>query len=655
MVPSQVTFLVRADTLPGEALGLCGDSQDLGSWKSENSITLHQELPDSNIWTVTVPLPSVKTVHFRFFKGCFYESKTKDGSKLVTVNKWETHLHPREFTPTGANCSVDGGHFGIVNGVTSVDIGWLTCQTELRLRLHFSTKPPVLINKKKFKNSRFRVKLTIEGTEEDDDSENYTEAECTQTENPKVPLSLEISLISQGQYKSRHSQPECGYALEPSCWMEYMVHTVDPGNLELTFDFFEEDLSERVVQSDALPGLVGTACLLSSTLMETSKSNGVISLPIMGRNTRQTIGKVNVDYFIIHPAQDLHCDMKASFSKYWKPRQTLDIGHRGAGISYFTEKLAKVRENTITSFKNAASHGAAYVELDVHLSKDLVPVVYHDFTCCISMKKRHMDDQSELLEIPVRELTYQQLQMLKLAHAHAKKVDLDHDSSLNDSHDVPETQSFPTLDQVFEGVPEHVGFDIEIKWPLQQKNGVWEGNLSSYFDMNQFVDIILSCVQQQAKTRRIIYSSFDANICAMVRLKQNKYPVLFLTQGMTEVYPEFMDIRTRSTQIAVHFAQAENILGISAHTEDLLRNPTYIVEAKSKGLVIFGWGNDTNVSENRHRLKELGMDGLIYDRIYDSKPEEANTFQVEELNKVTEGVPLDVIIHTNGEDAHQIS
>lgn len=76
----------------------------------------------------------------------------------------------------------------------------------------------------------------------------------------------------------------------------------------------------------------------------------------------------------------------------------------------------RVRENTIASFKSAAKHvswrdyqrlvntilddtlvlnmllfvylkGAAFVEFDVHLSKDAVPIIYHDLTCCISTKK----------------------------------------------------------------------------------------------------------------------------------------------------------------------------------------------------------------------------------------------------------------------------
>lgn len=45
-----------------------------------------------------------------------------------------------------------------------------------------------------------------------------------------------------------------------------------------------------------------------------------------------------------------------------------------------------------------------------------------------------------------------------------------------------------------------------------------------------------------------------------VRHKQNKYPILFLTQGISEKYPEMMDIRCQSTKIAMSFAQSENIL-----------------------------------------------------------------------------------------------
>lgn len=54
-----------------------------------------------------------------------------------------------------------------------------------------------------------------------------------------MTTSLEISMISASGYKSRHTQPECGYALEPPRWTEYSILTMDPDNLELTFEFFE--------------------------------------------------------------------------------------------------------------------------------------------------------------------------------------------------------------------------------------------------------------------------------------------------------------------------------------------------------------------------------------------------------------------------------
>lgn len=45
-----------------------------------------------------------------------------------------------------------------------------------------------------------------------------------------------------------------------------------------------------------------------------------------------------------------------------------------------------------------------------------------------------------------------------------------------------------------------------------------------------------------------------------VRQKQNKYPILFLTQGRSDIYPELMDLRSRTTPIAMSFAQFENLL-----------------------------------------------------------------------------------------------
>ncbi|KAM6906708.1 glycerophosphocholine phosphodiesterase GPCPD1 isoform 2-T2 [Lycodopsis pacificus] len=632
METAQVTLTVRGETSPGEVIAVVGSCEALGSWSYQSAVILHSDGSDGNTWTTNVSVPKGVVSKYRYLKGFFLQSKSAGGPCQVIVNMWETHQQPRTMSPTASHQNIDDGQFGIHNGVNCVDSGWLTCQTEIRLRLHYSKTSPVSITKKKYKKSRFRIKLTLEGFEEEEEDED--EDEYSLLSLHKETTTLEISMISANGYKSRHSQPECGYALEPSQWTEYSIHSLDPYNLELTFEFFEEDMSEHVDHGDGHPGYVGTACLLSSSFSESGKDYGVAILPIMGRNSRQTIGKVRVDYLVIRPIQGLQCEMSSSFSKYWKKRSTLNVGHRGAGSTH-AAKHQRVRENTVASFKSAATHGAAYVEFDVHLSKDDVPIVYHDLTCCISTKKKNDKTSLELIEVPVKDLTFDQLQLLKLVHATAIKEN-DAKDLLDEEEEVDEHQPFPSLSQIFQAIPEPVGFNIELKWICQLKDGSWDGNLSSYFNMNTFLDIILSCVLQKGGNRRIVFSCFDPDICTMVRRKQNKYPILFLTQGISEKYTDLMDIRCQTTQIAISFAQSENILGISGHTEELLKNLSYIRDAQSKGLVVFSWGDDNNEHEIRRKLREQGIDGLIYDSICEELGEQKNIFQVEEQHTLQE-------------------
>lgn len=73
-----------------------------------------------------------------------------------------------------------------------------------------------------------------------------------------------------------------------------------------------------------------------------------------------------------------------------------------------------IRENTIASLKKAAASGADMLEFDVQLSKDMIPVIYHDFYVCISMKRKKEINFTEMLELPVKDLTLEHLQKLKV-------------------------------------------------------------------------------------------------------------------------------------------------------------------------------------------------------------------------------------------------
>lgn len=76
------------------------------------------------------------------------------------------------------------------------------------------------------------------------------------------------------------------------------------------------------------------------------------------------------------------------------------------------------------------------------------------------------------------------------------------------------------------------------------------------------------------------------------------------------------------------------------HSEDLLRNPSFIKRAKSKGLVIFSWGDDANDPDNRKKLREYGVHGLIYDRYVLEKVEYLSSRNGCILNPVKLHVPL---------------
>jgi len=78
-------------------------------------------------------------------------------------------------------------------------------------------------------------------------------------------------------------------------------------------------------------------------------------------------------------------------------------------------RCANIRENTIASLQKAADHGADFVEFDVQLSKDLVPVLFHDFHVNIALHQRpKKGGELTTLKVPVKDLTLKQLNELKV-------------------------------------------------------------------------------------------------------------------------------------------------------------------------------------------------------------------------------------------------
>ncbi|XP_027198184.2 glycerophosphocholine phosphodiesterase GPCPD1-like [Dermatophagoides pteronyssinus] len=352
-----------------------------------------------------------------------------------------------------------------------------------------------------------------------------------------------------------------------------------------------------------------------------SESSGMFTVPITSKMGK-IIAHFKAEYFITKPYNGMAIEpikwkSKIRNIKSWQLKKTgFDIGHRGAGCARRIDSCEKVLENTIDSFNYAFKKGADMVELDVQLSKDKIPIIYHDFNVNIVIQQK--DQMAENFQMNIKDLTYEQLQKLKLRplQRHGKEC-YDFDGDINSPHGLP----FASLQTVLKSVEANCGFNVEIKYPQKKINGDWEAEKSH--DLNEYVDLILQDLFLYAEDRKIIISSFHPEICSMVKLKQDRYPILFLTQGLTTKWTKYHNPLNHSIEMAAYLALCMDLYGVAVHAEDIIKNSTLIRFVKSKSLVLFCWGDDLNDRELIKKLKKEGIDGAIYDKIdlLISKPE----------------------------------
>lgn len=637
----QVTFRVKAETNPGETVCITGDCDGLGNWKVDRVLPLKAVNDGKNsaeIWTGTAIVPAFTS--YRYVICVLLEQI--HSQRQVIVRRWETNLHPRKISiqaPEPPHKHDEVHEFGFYGGKSHVQGGWMTVETLIQLK--FSNNP-IQIWKHRYADKKYRIKVTGIDLHRHD-SETALDEESTE-DNSEIPAKswpiVEIAVMNENECEFT-LQNQFGRVYMPDEFVMFQAQVLAMNTIAYMVDFFLHDSN---LGEHCIPEHIGFCYILPSVFQNTS---GVCIAPITGMR-HQPIGQMTVEYVVIRPMKDYVCDLSVSYAKHWKhDRKTLEVGHRGSGCSYkIATSCANIRENTIASLKHAANHGADYVEFDVQLSKDLVPVIYHDFFVCICTKKKYHGDQSELLEVPVQDLTFQQMEDLKVHHV-TEKVSVPNGSNRrefpNEDHD--DHQPFPTLKAAFESIDVHVGFNVEIKWNLQRKDGTQE--LSTQKEANLYLDIILKDILDNAGERRIVISCFHPDICTIVRLKQNKYPVLFLTQGQTKRFPSYLDVRTSSIPMAVYFAKSAGILGIDVHTEDILEDKSVVQLCKDAGLIMFCWGEDNNDPNVIAALKALGLHGVIYDKIDEHKAEKENIFLMEAKSRKffleEAGIPCDNI------------
>jgi len=653
---------VAQNTYPFESRGnvnrvyVVGDDDTLGSWVPANAVPMIMTAHATStkdvgvVWSADVQLAGPRRIQYRYFIG--RPSPTVEDK--VIIIKWEAFPQPRFHHFNKLTKAEDKNGLVIVSdtygqygGFINSDGGWLTTQIEVRLSF---LKNPLRWWKKRHQGLKYFMKITStdpkahpeevvapEGSSSQSSLDDYANLheENEGTLGPVTFAVLSDTPKSKDANKEKE-KPEIEYhkpqryQLQEQFGVEifsdeniiFRDQCEDPQNLFYTIDFFAADHPKA---TDKAPYYAGTSHILFSNFVS---EDSLVTAPIFGRCSRP-IGEVAFKYLVIRPLQSSVLTMAVSRFSHYAPgagNPTMDIAHRGMGSSY-TEDSQLFRENTIESFKEAAAYGADMVEIDVQLTKDGIPVIYHDFHIKVNLRKRVLDNMNdakdanfELNTVAVKDLNLKQLQSLQMYHTSVEEYGVRNwrtDTTAANADESEDSMPFPTLEKVLQVLDPKVGFNLEIKYPqfIDTGDNKQENESEHFFDRNNYLDTILETLLGHSGDRRIMISCFDSDACIMLKKKQCIFPVLFLTQGQTQKYPPYKDFRTLSIPAAIKFACAEQLTGICVHSEDLLRDSSAIFEAKHAGLALICWGDDNNKLDNVQYLKAQGVDGVICNRI----------------------------------------
>ncbi|KAK4536996.1 hypothetical protein CDCA_CDCA10G3021 [Cyanidium caldarium] len=488
----------------------------------------------------------------------------------------------------------------------------------------------------------------------------------------------------------------CGWSND---WMSNTVvfHADQLGDLNLLIGVFLRARPPEEAASDT-DCFLGQAAILASEL---SDLKGVLRRPLMD-DERHLVGEFLCEFCVIKPYcgamprgfSHLRLDMVPSVAPQ---RRFQLVGHRGAGSQ---RTKSRVQENTVLSFLTAIQRGTVdTIELDVQLTRDGVPVIYHDFFLHSSRDESgnesdeyHEADDGEPVRvemngtmpaaraladksrdcrrsgasgsrkppdgIPIYSLTYDAFKSMtgKRSLRHVKFTTsslrrgadpasrttfpfddwadftrgaasegnigyLQHRLSMEEGHDdqgargvaMIRDNALPSLRRVLNVLPEHISLMVEIKYPTPE---LMADTSLPYPERNVFVDRILEVIfQNESRQRRIVFLSFDPDVCLMVRKKQSVYPVCFLNAAGRSVMSEHCDPRALSVVNGVAFAVWAGLDGMVLLSDLLFEEPGTVQVIHSAGLKVYTYGKHTAQPERCRQMVEWGVDGVIADRV----------------------------------------
>lgn len=229
-------------------------------------------------------------------------------------------------------------------------------------------------------------------------------------------------------------------------------------------------------------------------------------------------------------------------------RRPLVIAHRGC--------KGEAPENTLASFQLGLDQHCDAIELDIHLSKDGVPVVIHDETV----------DRTTNGTGAVEDMTVEQLQALDAGSWFDKKY---------------AGEQIPTLEQVFELVPSSIMINVEIK-------GISGGRT---------IVELLKLLDRYDRYESVVVSSFNHKCLLELKEQEERVSIGLLYSA------DLID----HTCLVQQFGAPV----YSLHPQADLIGPADIMKVQEKGLKVYPY--TINREEHLELAIYFGVDGIITD------------------------------------------
>lgn len=249
------------------------------------------------------------------------------------------------------------------------------------------------------------------------------------------------------------------------------------------------------------------------------------------------------------------------------------VGHRGMGMNSF-HKNVLYEENTIASFKHTAQKKIKWIEFDVNLTKDDLPVIFHDFT-------KH----GKLIQNMTNKEFLENYSHISDKSNHAI-------NSYN--YDIAELNPC-SLEDVFQKCS-CLSFNIEIKYPYA--HDLNKHAIDSFKNVDSYVSSIMDVVRKANKTDLFI-SSFSLDVCVYLRYAYSEYNVYYLCETNVDY----------AIGVVIYYDFAGLVIDSRLYSDDLVN----LLHEKNKLLLVYG--EETNNKEWVKKFIDSQGDGIISDVI----------------------------------------